>query len=492
MSAGDTSLVSLDANQAATLALRDFNFLAGLAMPNVYEFPFPPIYGAVWQLLWGSANTARDFSKFAIGLPRGHAKTTWIKLFILALILFSNKKFILIVCATDDLAENFIGDIAAMLDEDNIRSIWGNWDYQRTKNTNGHKEFFFCGRKIQLRGLGAGSSMRGIVRGNERPDLILMDDIQKREEADSQELSEKLVNWMMGTLQYTRSPRGCQYVFLGNMYPTKYSILRMLKENKYWTSFVVGAILADGKALWEDLHPLSLLLEELAQLEEAGKADIFMSELMNDSETLGITNFDETKLAQWTHDSEPHQGSFIVIDPATNKKGSDPQAITRYELHNGKPWAVEILEGHWSPGDLIKETFQMCFRSGCSLVTVESVAYQSTLLYWFDITAKQLGISGIYFREVFTRGVTKNARIMKMLKSLMAKEIGIGPKVKSLVLNKIANFNPKVVNNDDAILDTLVYCYQAIELYSPLITVWIPGDAMELETVLDEDETSAI
>jgi hypothetical protein len=197
-------------------------------------------------------------------------------------------------------------------------------------------------------------------------------------------------------------------------------------------------------------------------------------------------------LAPWVHELEPHQGSFIVIDPATNKVGSDPQAITRYELHNGTPWAVEILEGHWSPGDLIKETFQMCFRSGASLVTVESVAYQSTLLYWFDITAKQLGITGIHFKEVFTRGVTKNARIMRMLKSLMAKEIGIGPKVRSLVLNKISNFNPKVTKNDDAVLDTLVYAPQVLDLYSPLISVWIPGDSMELERVYDEDETSAI
>lgn len=95
MITGDTQVVALDAGEAAELAKKDFNFLAGLAMPNVYEFPFPPIYGAVWQLLWGAANTTRDFSKFAIGLPRGHAKTTWIKLFILALILFTNKKFLL-------------------------------------------------------------------------------------------------------------------------------------------------------------------------------------------------------------------------------------------------------------------------------------------------------------------------------------------------------------------------------------------------------------
>lgn len=488
----DTSAVSLNAKEAASLAQKDFNFLAGLAMPNTYEYAFPPTYGAVWQLLWGSVRAVRDFSKYAIGLPRGHAKTTWVKLFVLSLILFSNKKFILIVCATDDLAENFIGDIASMLDESNIRSIWGNWDYQRTKNTLGHKEFVFCGRKIQLRGLGAGSSMRGIVRGNERPDFICMDDIQKREEADSPELSEKLVNWMMGTLQYTRSPRGCQYVFLGNMYPTKYSILRSLKDNRFWTSVVIGAIMADGKALWEELHPLEMLLDELAQLEDAGKADIFMSELMNDSETHGLTNFDRAKLAPWAHETEAHQGSFIIIDPATNKVGSDPQAITRFEIHNGKPWAVETVEGHWSPGEIIKETLKMCFRSQVSLVTVESVAYQSTLLYWFDTTAKQLGITGIHFREVFTRGVSKNARIMRMLKSLMAKEIGIGPKALTISLNKIANWNPKTVKNDDAILDTLAYPLQVLDLYSPLITTWLPGDTAHLEEVYDEEDTSAI
>jgi hypothetical protein len=79
-----------------------------------------------------------------------------------------------------------------------------------------------------------------------------------------------------------------------------------------------------------------------------------------------------------------------------------------------------------------------------------------------------------------------------MLKSLMAKEIGIGPNMRSLFLNKVANFNPKVTKNDDAVLDTVVYAPQVLDLYSPLIATWIPGDSMEIERVYDEDETSAI
>ena len=59
-----------------------------------------------------------------------------------------------------------------------------------------------------------------------------------------------------------KSPEGCMFLFVANMYPTKTSILRKLKSNPTWVKFIAGGILADGTSLWEDLQPIQQLLSE--------------------------------------------------------------------------------------------------------------------------------------------------------------------------------------------------------------------------------------
>lgn len=87
---------------------------------------------------------------------------------------------------------------------------------------------------------------------------MIFEDIQTREQADSQIQSENLEKWMVGTVK-TKSPHGCAFIFVANMYPTKWSILRRLKANTNWTKFIAGGILADGTSLWEDLQPIAQL-----------------------------------------------------------------------------------------------------------------------------------------------------------------------------------------------------------------------------------------
>ena len=71
------------------------------------------------------------------------------------------------------------------------------------------------------------------------------------------------------------------------MYPTQGSILRKLKDNPYWTKFIVGGILADGTSLWEELQPIQQLLLEYQNDVASGNGDIFLAEVLND-ETAGL------------------------------------------------------------------------------------------------------------------------------------------------------------------------------------------------------------
>ena len=253
--------------EAAELCRRDLNFLGMLANPEEFVFAFPPFYITLFTLLTAFKSKVE---RFAIGIPRGFAKTTFIKLLCLWYIIFSKRQFILVVGASEDLAVNTLSDVCDLLDGLSIRKLFGNWRALCEVDTQALKVFNFRGRDIILRAIGAGTAVRGINRKNKRPDVIIMDDVQKRETAENKELSDQLLKWILGTLMKARSNSGCTYIYVGNMYPQN-CILDRLRTN---TQPMFGAIGikrdALGVVLGEKWIVGANLLDEIAVARAAG------------------------------------------------------------------------------------------------------------------------------------------------------------------------------------------------------------------------------
>lgn len=448
------------------LAKSDMNFLAGIAMPDTYQFPFPPVLMAGWELLVTSAAKRGDFPQIALGIPRGFGKTTEIKLFILFLILFSDVKFILVACATEKHATNIIADVVDMLDEDNISGTFGNWRVGIERDTLDTKKFGYRGRNITLHGIGAGGSVRGTNIKNERPDVMIFDDVQSREDANSKIISDQLETWMFATAMKAKSPRGCLFIFAGNMFPTPYSILKKLKTNDTWVKFISGAILADGTSLWPELRSLKSLIQELDTDMAAGHPEIFFSEVLNDTE-VGINT--STDLAQikpwpWTELDQP-QGKFILIDPGGGKKTSDETAIGYFEVYDGTPAFRKFISERLSPGNTVRRALLLAMQTGSRIIIVESTSYQYSLLYWFEQISSELNIEGIQFVDIYSGAYSKNSRISDMLATLTQGELILHQEVKSAVMHEIANWNPMKRDNKDNLLDILAYAPRCLEVY---------------------------
>lgn len=454
------------------LAKGNLDFLAALAMPAVISYGFPPVFLAVWQWLLSYVHLSRDFSKLALGLPRGFGKTTLIKIFVLYVILFTKRKFILITAATEKLAVNIIADICDMLDEPNIKKVFGDWRIGIENDTQTLKKFGFRGRNIIMVGIGQGGSLRGLNLKNERPDVMIFEDIQTREEAESKIASEAIERWMFGTAMKAKSPAGCMYIFVANMYPTPYSLLRKLKQNPSWTKFIAGGILADGTSLWEDLQPIHQLMEEFENDLNSGHPEIFYSEVLNDENASMNTSIDLSKIPAYPYDElEPTVGSYIIIDPSNNKLNSDDVSIGRFDIINATPVIAELDCGIFSPGDTIRKALTMAIKNNITLIAVEANAYQYSLLYWFEFICQQMNITGIECVPIYSGSRSKNARILDMFKELTAGEVLIHPVVKSQVLLQITQFNPLRTNNIDGILDLLTYSRRVLAEYGNFIAI---------------------
>lgn len=461
-------------------AKQDLDFLAALIMPLVFKYNFPAVFKeGVWQWLLGFIHQNRTFPQLALGLPRGFGKSTLMKIFLMYVILFTDRKFILVVAATAKLAENILSDVMDMLEEPNIKNVFGDWKLGMEKDTQALKKFGFRGRNITLAAAGAETSVRGLNIKNERPDVILMDDIQSRECADSEVQSTSLELWMIGTLMKAKSPSGCMFLFVANMYPTKHSILRKLKNNHKWVKFIAGGILANGTSLWEELQPIEQLTAEFENDLAMGHPEIFYSEVLNDENTSANNLIDLSKLPVVPYEKgDIAGGNFIIIDPATDKINSDEVSVGYFEVHDASPVMMELEEGRFSPGETIRKALQFALANNCRLIVVESNAYQYSLLYWFDFICAQMGIEGIECVDIYSGTKSKNARILEMFKAYSAGELYAIDDARLALHLQITSFNPLRRDNTDGILDLMTYACRVVQEYGEFV---IAGNIIETQ-----------
>lgn len=472
--------LTLTASNIIEVIRTDLDCFAGFVLPDDCTLDFPPEYVWMWSQLTANAVSEREFLKFALGLPRGHGKTQLVKLFMVWCILFSKKRYILIIGATIEKASAILSDVCTILSGENVQTVFGNFRYDVETDSKELKVFTYQGRKIVLQAAGTGTSIRGSNRGNSRPDLILFDDVQTSKCADSLTESAAFHKWFTGDAMKVKSDKGCTFIYIGNMYRDKemevgsgvYTcMLRMLQKMPQWISFIVGGILSDGTALWEELIPLKSLLEDYEADKALHQEEIFFAEILNDPRGAKSKHIDFSKVTVLASASEfPHQGSFIVIDPATNKDTPDQITFGYYEVMDNIPVLVEMIEAKVSGPQTVETGMNLAFKHQCSLIVVEDNAYQHSLCNWFDFVIQQRKIYGIKIAGISSTR-NKNGRILSMFKSLMAGEIYLTQEVKSMVEYQANNFNPAKINNLDDILDNITLAQRVVATLSHMFVI---------------------
>jgi len=400
----------------------DINFFAGLCMPTVCIFELPAFYVLTWQLL--CFRELKDIGKllrFALGLPRSHAKTTFIKILIAWLIVYDKVSFALIVCANSDLAESLLADIHDILSSPNLVFIYGDWEAGLAIDSADTKKAAYHRRDVILVARGWAAGVRGINLKNQRPDLIFCDDVQTRKNDESPTERGTLLKELAGTIFKAIAPRGDRLIiYVGNMY-SEDCILNLFKNSPRWISMVTGAILSTGKPLWPELFSLEDLMESYEHDEGLGLSDIWFAEVMNDprSQAKSLLHTDLPHCA--IQEIEDPDGVFITIDPAGFRDSSDDNVIAVHYKHNGLGYVVEVSRGILDPQQLILEALRLAVKHGASLIGVEDVGYQQTLGFWLTHFIKEKHIQGILVIPMNPHGRSKEARIRQFIAELYAK-----------------------------------------------------------------------
>lgn len=481
--------LSVDRAQLAEIGAREINLFAPLVFPEDCYLEFPPYYSALYRDMLASLQKDRVFDKYALGFPRGHSKTLFAKLLCISAIANTTRRFILIVGSTDTRAQDFLADVTTGLDSDNFRAVYGNWREDVRRDTLNVKQFRFNGRTVQIAAIGQGGSLRGLSKDNARPDCIILDDAQTRECADSIGESTNYQKWFYATLLKAKSPTRCTYLYIGNMYKDikindlQYTcLMRNLQLSPYWRSYITGAILADGTALWEELQPLKQLLLEYAEDSEAGQGEIFAAEVQNDPTYKPKQTVDRSLLAvRDVHPNELHQGDFIIIDPAGRKRKSDKHAILYGRVFDAVPYAYSIHTEVMTPLQCIEYSIGLALEKGCSVIAAEATAYQETLLYWMELYCQQQNIEGIELVPLQTGRRSKNERILQSFQEANRRELGFTRETLGEWLSYVNLFDPKREDNADDVLDVVAYMPKVVLQYGGLMSIAGEGRVLKHE-----------
>lgn len=474
-------VISVSLSDAYERGRTDINFFAALCIPEVFIYALPPFYIAAWSLLVDASPERIDsLFRFALGLPRGHAKTTFIKVLIVWVIVYDYAKFILIICSNSGLAENVLADIDDILSSDNITSVYGAWESTKAIDSSDTKKASYHGRAVTLVARGWSAGVRGLNLKHQRPDFIFCDDVQTKENDSSISDSAKLLGELVGSIFHAVAHRGRRtIVYVGNLY-SETCILQRFRENPHWTSLVTGAILEDGQPLWPELVSLKELKESYEHDEALGLAHIWFAEIMNDPQSLTKSIFPHPLPSSEPEEIVEDDGAYITIDPAGFRLESDDNVIVGHKKFDNKGYIVESSIGIKDPMEIIKEAISMALRINASLIAIESVAYQQTLCFWMNYFLAKLNIKHITVVEVSPHGRSKESRIRQLISEIYAGNYYItDPATRRAFTWQASMYKIGKKKNKDDVLDACAYGLDVRNGYWHLI-VPVLGDRFKV------------
>lgn len=408
-----------------------------------------------------------------LGVPREHSKTTIIKLACVLFLRYSRLSFLAYISNTFGTALNAVKDIHAWFKSSQDQELYGPFVHEKASEQSGEYLFTIMTpysdrpKAIIMKAFGVVTQIRGTVIKNKRPDLMVFDDVESRETADSPQLQLKLDTWCMGTAMKSMAKLGL-VIFIGNMMADTTLLARLSKEPE-WGAVVFGSIIrgADGqlKPLWgpsanyDPNEPsthgrwtLNALLEDYAKFRRLGTGHVWESEMMNLTAKDILGDSLARAIRRVMPNPEEIEMGFITLDPAFGDKSwHDESALTVHvQLHGDQiPHVIDGRHGRWNEDQILDNLLDLSYRWGLATWMIESVAAQKLLISVFRLTLTVRGMSPETFLmlPLLAGKESKASRIWAFRSAVAVGSYGIGEDCVE-IFDRVDAFTPGVEHDD--------------------------------------------
>jgi len=382
----------LDAKVLHKVLYRDIDMFARLVMPEYFSVPFGEFHKEIFEV-WDS-----DEEFVLLIMPRGWGKTTLVQMLLLREGVYQRSKFPLLVSDTYDQAEEKLEALKSEYEEnERITEFFGD----QCNKKHWLKANFQINSGTVYKAKGAGQSMRGIKHKSQRPDMILVDDIENDEMVATYAQREKLHKWFHATLLPSAVRQGRRVRVVGTIVESASFLSTIMEqtaeqikngEKPTWKILRFGELGPDGESIWPAFRTTEAILKEKKLYQDANRLDIWMRERMStitsDSGRLPAKHLRLLELSSddlWALRMECH--SVIVShDPAisTNPK-ADRTAIVVIGFKGND---VILLAGHrqvgMPPDEQVMKALEFANYWKANAVVYEHVAFQQALKYSYE------------------------------------------------------------------------------------------------------------
>jgi len=476
----------------------DISYFAQAYFPKYFNKPFSQFHNRLMdELDWLINNEGK---RMVVGVPRANGKSTLSSfLFPVHILLYKKLQFILLVSATQDTAVPFL----AMIKEEITSNDAVIEDFGKLKSSQkwAFDEIWLTNdTSMMIRGIEG--SIRGVRYKENRPSLILCDDLIKDDVAESDSAREKLANTYKDSL-LNAGDENTRTLVVGTVLHNEDILSELLSPNTtgYKQLFFQSVMeWAERSDLWAEWRKIYTSLEDKEREENAyqfylinqeemlkgvrvlwqEKFDYYflMKKLVDDGESSFykemqcqprgaedyvfnvIQYFDKLPDLNTCH-------NVMFIDPAMGKKmgkkKGDFSAITilgKHKITNYK-YVIDGTIKRITPDkliDLIVEKVKQ-YEDYLDLICVESVLFQEMLLNDLKKRLKDEGIFHIRIKPIKPR-TKKEVRIMQLQPDIVNGVIKFN-RDNQEYNSQVKDWNPNAKHDDAP--DSLAGAWEQIE-----------------------------
>lgn len=260
----------------------------GVIFPDIFYAPFSILHQQIFDIVdQAFSMIAQGKKKIAIAAPRGIGKTSIARTIANRSILYRLCNFIVYLSNSATSAEMQTENMKRdLITNKMVRQLFGNIkdsiDTEDVMDESFSKKAWTAYGSTFVLPRGAGQQVRGLNWANNRPGLVIIDDLEDKNEIQSVENRKKLKEWFWSDLMKTedRYGDGCIFIYIDTI-KHEDSLLVDLLDSPDWASVQLSICDQNYKSLDQNYMTDAEVLEEVEEHRRLGTLDSFYMERMN-------------------------------------------------------------------------------------------------------------------------------------------------------------------------------------------------------------------
>jgi predicted phage terminase large subunit-like protein len=229
---------------------------------------------------------------------------------------------------------------------------------------------------VMIEGYGKGASVRGLATRDRRPDIVILNDIQDLDDANSDTVMAKDWDWFLSDVKFLG--KYTRIFAIGNNLGDR-CVMELIDQNKsdLGFEFIRIPIMEEERPTWPANYSIEQIISERESYRRMGKLDIWLRERMCMSSSEETRTFKKENKRTFNllafHHIQQYCNGAATLDPATSKEpGSCYRAITvRFTDEDNNWFVVDCKFGRWDTLELIQNIFDTVSQWGIRKFGIE-------------------------------------------------------------------------------------------------------------------------